>query len=290
MILEVRRLRRLDARRAFTLVELLAALAVFALVSVLLLQIVLFTERALSADTGRLDAAAQARQFFDRLGADLAARPRRADLGGIWFQKNDDPNDGAGINDAIQFYSQTAGYNATRQISLVSYRVGNAPAGSGQLSGAVCLERAAEGTVWTGSQPQVLFLPLSAPTVTSTPTPTPAESNYDVLASGIFRLEFCFLLNTGSFSNTNSTSMSTTTNYSSVTGLVVAVAVLDTRSRRLLSDAQLATLSGLLKDCPSGYAPMPSWNAALNDSAFAPGLPRTVLQNLRCDQRVFCLQ
>ena len=288
MILEARCLRRPGAGRAFTLVELLVALAVFALVSVLLLQIVLFTGRAITADTGRLDAAAQVRQFFDRLGADLAARPRRVDLGGIWFQKNDDPNNHAGVNDAIQFYSQTAGYNAARQLSLVSYRVGNAPAGSGQLSGAVCLERAAEGTVWAGSQPQVLFLPLSAPTVSS--TPTPAETNYDVLASGIFRLEFCLLLNTGSFRNTTIISVNSTVDYSSVTALVVAVAVLDTQSRRLLSDAQLTTVSGLLKDCPAGSTPMPSWNAALDDSAFAPGIPRTVLQNLRCYQRVFCLQ
>ena len=283
----IRGWRRPGTGRAFTLVELLVALAVFALVAVMLFQIVLFTGRAITADNARLDAAAQARQFFDRLGADLAARPRRLDLGGLWFQKNDDPSNHAGVNDAIQFYSQTAGYHATRQLSLVSYRVGSAPAGAGQVSGAVCLERAAEGTVWTGSQPQVVFLPLSAPAVAA--TPTPAASNYDVLSGGIFRLEIGFLLNTGTFNNTPSTSLGTNMHYSGVTGLVVAVAVLDARSRRLLSDAQLTALAGLFKDCPAKADPVSSWNAALKDSAFAPGVPRAVMQNLRCYQRIFCL-
>ncbi len=73
---------RLRGRNAsgFTLVEVLVAAAVMALLFVVLSQVIAMTRQAISLNTGKLDASGQARAVFDRLAKDLSAKPMHPNL------------------------------------------------------------------------------------------------------------------------------------------------------------------------------------------------------------------
>jgi prepilin-type N-terminal cleavage/methylation domain-containing protein len=257
---------RHGSRRAFTLVEMLVAIAVLILLVAMLGQVVELTSRAITLSSRTLEAAGEARVIFDRLGADLAARPKRTDLP-MLFTK-------ATGNDSFEFYSQVGGYNATgqvaRQISLVGYRIQETTTPFFQF------ERGATGMGWLGSgNSSLLFQPQAlAPTSIN-------ESDYDVLADSVFRLEFCYLLNTGALSN------SANSDYSNVVAIVVAVGALDTPNRLLLSNTQIESLSSQLPDVAEGQDPISGWNAAMKQAAFGAGIPAQAIQNVRIFQRFF---
>jgi prepilin-type N-terminal cleavage/methylation domain-containing protein len=265
--------------QGFTLVEMLVAMAVLSILAVLLAQVVALTSQATAAASKHLDATGQARVVFDRLATDLAGRPNRSDLGMLFTKVT--PG-----NDSFQFYTQANGYSGARQVTAVGYRIQQTTAGR-----LYQLERGAAGTDWTGNtNPLVQFLPnvFAAPAV--------SDANYDVLANDVFRLEFCFLLNTGLLSTTsaspyNSAGLQT---YSDVVGLVVGLGVLDGRSRELISSTNpngpLATLCKDLADPPSGQDPASYWSTAMAQPGFGAGLPLPVVQNIRIYQRTFYVQ
>jgi len=265
---------RSSGQQAFTLVELLVALAVLSILVVVLAQVVSLTSQAIDINTRKLDAAGQARLFFDRLGADLAALPIRADLG-VTFTKN--PG-----NDTLQFYTAANGYGATtppvRQISYVSYSIGAPPAPS---TGPNCLIREADGMDWTAIG-SVSFLPVPYPGAASFPNTTSA--NCDVLANGIFRMEFCYLVNTGSragqFVNTPKSG-------EQFSAIVVAVAALDRKSLNILTNAQVTQLAGDFADAQDGSDPLSDWTAAMAVNGFGAGIPRRVIQDIRLFERTF---
>jgi prepilin-type N-terminal cleavage/methylation domain-containing protein len=282
--------KRLNAA-AFTLVELLVAMAVLALLIGIVAQVVLLTSQAIAINSKKLDAAGQARFFFDRLASDLAARPIRTDLGGTVFNK-------VAGNDDFQFYSQVPAYGATtatRQISLVSYRVA---ASTTPSATPIQLQRGVLGTSWTANAANMVYFVPPTPLTGSPAIPNlnsaTYDSDYDILADGAFRMEFCYLLNTGKLVST------ATAPYSNVSGIVVAIAVLDAQSRKLLGDpassagmnAQISAMSNLsntLHDSQDGNDPLSVWTADFT-SSFGSGYPKPAIQNIRFYQRTFYVQ
>jgi hypothetical protein len=120
------------------------------------------------------------------------------------------------------------------------------------------------------------------------PLPAPAQSDYEVLAKGVFRLEFCYLLNAATATSaTTQLSNSAQSDYSNVSAIVVAIAVLDDRSRTLLTDDQVGQLSAALPDNVDGQYPITGWTTALNQTNFAPGIPRRAIQGIHIYQRIF---
>ena len=239
---------------------MLVAVAVFGLLVAMLAQLVGFSSQAITLNATTLDAAGQARLVLDRIGMDLAARPRRADLGAL-FSK-------ATGNDSLTFYSEMTGYTGTRHVALIGYEI--AP---GATTQALELERGATGVDWAATGNPLVF--------TSQPLPTPASGDFEVLAADIFRLEFCYLLNTGVYSNSHSS------NYGNVSALIVGVAALDGRSRGPLSASQIAQLSAALPDTTEGDVPLSDWNATMAQPTFAAGLPLPAVKNVRLYQRCF---
>jgi hypothetical protein len=243
---------------------MLVALVVMALLVGLLAQVTTLTSQAISLNARKLDTAGQARVVFDRLSSDLAARPHRSDLGMLLVK--------AIGNDSFQFYSEVPGYSGARQISAVGYRVQESTFGR-----LYQLERGAIGTDWgptAGPNPFVQFLPASLTAVSN------SDPNYEVLANGVFRLEYCYLLNTGALKNE-----STQSDYSDVKALVVAIGVLDSTSRQLVTTSQLQQLSADLPDCVEGQNPISGWNTALNQSGFGAEIPLKAIQDIRVYQR-----
>lgn len=127
---------------------------------------------------------------------------------------------------------------------------------------------------------------------------TGSDPDYQVLASGIFRFEYCFVLRDGTFSNVPYLSTNTTINgWQDVVALYVAIAVLDDKSRLLVSGApnspNLGPAAAALKDFnlknpaqpdPSiAYPPVTQWEAVINQPNFAAtaNLPLKAVQAIR---------
>jgi prepilin-type N-terminal cleavage/methylation domain-containing protein len=253
----------------FTLIEVLVAMAVLGLLILMIGQMVEWLGQAISSNTKRLDAASQARLVFDRMGMDLNSRPQRSDLG-IAFTKA-----GSSMtSDSIAFYSTVSSYNGARALSLVSYRIQQTI--SGRL---FQLERGTSGTDWTGNNQIFFQTPPTSPSL-------PSEGNYDVLAPGVFRLAYRFLLKTGTLSNSLPNSDMT-----QASAVVVALAILDDKSRLLLGNPakQLQQLAQALTDGSATSEPISAWNATLAQMGglSLPGIPNQAVQRIYVYQRTF---
>jgi prepilin-type N-terminal cleavage/methylation domain-containing protein len=280
---------------AFTLLELLVAIAV--LVALVLFVERLFSSAAVVTTSGnkRLDIEGQTRPLFERIAVDFSQMVKRSDTD--FFGKNTaSPNSAGGSmagNDSIAFYSTVAGYypstGSQSPVSLIAYRV------NAQNK----LERVARGLLWNGVSPThtpVVFLPAtiagswpSATDLTARPTPDP---DTDSIAPYVFRFEYYYLLKNGSLSVTP---WDTSAGHTSVNGLrdvaavSIAIAAIDPKSSLLMSDSQLATLVARLPDFAVSMQPgalLSQWQTAL---AGTTDVPRTAIQSIRVYERYFYL-
>lgn len=142
---------------------------------------------------------------------------------------------------------------------------------------------------------------------------TGSSSDFHVLGPDVFRLEFCFLLKP-QFQSSGTLTPAAYTNdcaacFDSASGhaplygvglndvqaIVVAVAILDANSRKILTTANMATLTAALTDSQSGNlgATPPvlmsqTWKAELSPAQFS-GALQTAVKNVRVYQRTFYL-
>lgn len=246
-------------KTGFSLIELLTATAILSMLSLMIVQIIAMSGGILSETKSRLDAVGQARLVLDRFGMDWDARISRKDLKTLFTKANG--------NDSFSFYSGVNGYDGTRRISLVGYRIQETTAGR-----IFQLERGAGGTDWTGAN-LVRFSP--------NPPPTLSNSDYEVLADAVFRLEFCYLLNTGTLSNTAAADLS------NVAAVVVAVAAIDDRNRQIATDSQLQQISNAFPDSPDGSDPISAWSNSITQLLSIGGVPPRAVQHIRLEQRYF---
>jgi len=255
---------RRQSSLAFSLIEVLVASVVLALLVTVLSQVVSMTSQGIRMNVSRIDEDGQARQVFDRLANDLASSIRRTDLCKLFASP-------AG-NDSIQFYAEVGGYGGTRPVSLICYRIPKL----GEAN-AYRLERGACATDWTSANP-VLFQ-YGFPNTTA--LKAIRDDEYDVLANGVFRMEFCYILDTGIMSK------SCEEDFSDVKGIVLAIGALDGDSRRLLSGEQLDRLVAELPDCDGTVDPLSIWNTAITRAGFGGGLPASIVKKVRLYQRIF---
>ncbi|HET6410280.1 MAG TPA: type II secretion system protein [Chthoniobacteraceae bacterium] len=245
---------------AFTLVELLVAMSILAMLALVVGQIVGLTSESASVNSKRLDGMGQVRVALDWIGSDMAGRLKRTDVGHGCTK--------AIGNDVVGFYSEVDSYSGSRRVAAVGYRIQETDIGRGQP---FQLERGVEGTSWAVNG-GVRFLQAF---------PVIADADYETLADSILRLEFCYLKTDGTLSNSASSDLS------DVSAIVVAFAVLDSTSRKIVSESDLGQLSGGLPDTIEGQDPISGWHAAYADPAFATGVPRPAIQGLRFAQRYF---
>ena len=274
-------------------------------------------------------------QMVKRSDLDLFAKGTAApnSVGGAM-----DGTDGNPRNDRIAFFSAVPGYypptGSQSPVSLVAYRVNSNSASSSYNK----LERLGKGLLWnavSSADKSVVFMPLTIgpsiavplgtwPAAVSTSTSDP-DGNYEVIGPQVFRFEYYYLLK-------GQTDPTTSTTYSSiltgipwdtriasccstaastlcchtapqgmrdVAAIVAAIAVIDPKSRVLVSDAQLATLSSALIDYGASAAPgcpSPNWQApgellrqwrCVLDSTN--GLPKPAISGIRLYERYFYL-
>ncbi len=304
-----------NQRAGFTLVEVLVATAVLALLVVLVAQMVSSATLVTTGSRKRMDADSQARAVFDRIAADVAGMVLRPDVDFI-FSKN--PG-----NDTVFFYSESpgffhgnSGFEEHSPLSLVGYRVN--PDSDPPLS----LERLGKGLAWTGvpsgaegGSAVFLTYPDPGPTPTASPTPFPKstlagnwtdtlgspgehtdgeDDDYHTLSSNVFRFEYCFQLKDGTFSEKPyGPTRTSPEGMTDVSAIVVAIAILDDTSRQLGSPTD--QMVGALEDFSGVNLPAESqlmaarWHATVQSPGFAAasGLPEAAASAVRVYQRHF---
>ena len=322
---------RTSKTSAFTLVEVMVAIAILAILVALIGEIFSAATTSTNLGTKHLSADSQARLVFDRMGDDFANMVKRKDVDSYFLKQ---PG-----NDTMFFFSQAPGYSDSGAVnpsttSLVGYRISPITATNPtpqlqRLGKQLDCDGIASGTV-PGSM--VFLNPAAAATFLNTlystivinwPTTvsaTSTDADYHVLGDGVFRLEFSFLENTeivapttGAITVTspyvdppNPTAGSTPAlgtyplqftpvggGITTVTGIVVTIAILDTASRKIAPDPTLANLITALADTPNTpplLATTPSnWNTTIEAPGFAQlaSLPVTTAGQVRTYQRTF---
>jgi len=215
------------ANRAFTLVEMLVSIAVLVMLILLILE--LFNSATATASLSRkhIDSDEEARVVLDRMGADLARMVRRSDVNYI-FCKNTAAGS-SGSNDAMFFYSEGPGYISTNgtststgsagAMSLVGFRINSS---NTFYPGIPVMERLGENLSWGGPPDTndatmpggMVFLTnpiVAASTLAGNWTYTLGQppynlgnslrdtSHFQLLSDMVFRMEFCFLVKSGTY-------------------------------------------------------------------------------------------
>jgi hypothetical protein len=125
---------------------------------------------------------------------------------------------------------------------------------------------------------------------------TTADSDYETAGPQIFRFEYYYLLSSSpSVGTANQLSAGTWSNVNSfvikdAAAIAVAIAVIEPKSKVLLSNDQVAALAGTLPDFTTGSAPgllLKQWQDALDANTL--GLPRPAISGIRLYERYFYL-
>ena len=286
-----------QTRTAFTLIEVLVATAVLALLVLLIANILQSGSVVISGSRKHLGADAEAREVFSQFGMDLARRPRHADLDVLLSSSNN----------ALFFYSEAPGFQSTsdtrqfNKLSLVGYRVNQDTQ----------LERLGKGLTWdtppfltyADQPPTTNSTPLAASTifgvwgttVGSAPAHTDGvDASYHLFARSVFRLFYCFQKTDGSLALAP-TFDPARGKFAETSALILTLAVLDETSRKTLGDiSKLATAlpTPTQADLSAGRLPAEVWQSAVDNSAqFASdaGIPATAAARVRIYQRSFPL-
>lgn len=238
----------------FTVIELLVATAVLALMVVFIAEIISMAGRTVARTEKRQGAESDSRLSLDRLGADLSAGIFRPD---VPIEAVKTPG-----NDTLHFYSGVEGYGGSRRVSAVSYRIGT-------NANLLELERGAVAAGWTNAG--VAF---------QGSFPTIANSDHEVLAESILRLELAFLKSDGSL-QTNAAA-----NLEDVRSVVVAVAAVDPRTRGVISTSDLEKIADALPDAVNNKTPIETWEASGARNGIS-GVSPQATQGLRFYQRYY---
>jgi Tfp pilus assembly protein PilV len=267
----------------FTLAELLVSVGVLVVLVLFFGQVLKSTATITTRGHKQMDADSQARQLLDRMAVDFAQMIKRSDVSYYWKGGTGGTQTG---NDQMAFYSAVPGYYSTTTsttqspISLIGYRVNANKA-----------ERLGKGLLWNGvssaEAPLVFWQAIAAPT-----DPDYSASG-EIIGPQIFRFEYCYLGTDGTLSITPP----------SVTGMaaiIVDIAVIDPKSKVLLTDAKIASFNtsgavNFLSDYAANMLPgqlRNQWQNTVNNArdpiTNAP-LPPSALSGIRLYERYFYL-
>ncbi len=271
----MKRRSQVSTQGAFSILEILVAMAITLLMAVMVVSLVDGTVQVTSQSQQRISAEAGARQALDRMSADFSRAIVRSDLP-FRIGKNNG-------NDSITFFAQADGYTAGRGISMIGYRVTNNS-----------LQRGAQSTQWTSNE--ITFTTLSN-ALADPGYLAIDESNFETISTEVFRLEFAFLMGNGTVTNavgTNSGSRyvaslapsEQASPQDTLRAVIVGMATLDARARKLLpSTNAMEEMAGLFPDASSTNEVLTGWEGILSD----PDLPQSARQSLRINQRTIMI-
>lgn len=294
----------------FTLLEVMVSVSVLILLVVLVSKMTEGVSRTISENNKHMDADAQARLIFDRMANDFSAIILRDDVDCAFIKQT--PG-----NDSLFFFSESpASFDPTAQacvkssVALVGYKIDSK----------LRLERLGMGLSWDGGpnesvQPtipgsmvhltypslplgtvsavqQASLTPTSASTITGNWPVTVASdaatnTNYQVIGDQVYRMEISFLLTNGILSNNPfiTDPGNSRFNFHEVSAIVVALAILDTNSRKVVLNT--GQMVNALRDSVEGTSALESWNNSNYLSASS--IPNSAVSQIRFYQRYFYL-
>jgi len=219
---------------AFSLIEILLAVAVLTIITLLVAQLTNSARAVVRVGAKRIDTDTQARSVLDHIGVDIAKMIKRTDLdyyikqpagynghsqGHGWGNKLKPGQQG---NDQFAVFSAVPGYYPSGSapvqqqspISLIAYRVNQAPNSAAYLQ----LERMAKGLLWNGVSNAtsanavypMIFLPNTISGISSWSASVNNDGSgqsidpngdYEVIGPQVFRLEYWYLLNNGTLTD-----------------------------------------------------------------------------------------
>jgi prepilin-type N-terminal cleavage/methylation domain-containing protein len=290
-----------ESVRGFTLTELLVTMGVLVVLVLLLTQLLNSAATTMTLGNKRMDADSQARQLLDRMAIDFDQMLKRTDVS--YYVKttgNAQPgNDQIAFFGAVPGYYSQAGYNSNA--SLVAYRV-NADSTSASYNK---LERMGKGFplngAYTTAPIPLLFRDGTTNTTIQGTWPaagssTTTDPDYETAGPQVFRFEYYYLLSNsptvGTANQLTAGTWSSTDTFlvKDVAAIVVAIAVIEPKSKVLLSNDQVAALAGTLPDFTTDWVPgqlLTQWQNALNANTL--GLPRQAISGIRLYERYFYL-
>jgi prepilin-type N-terminal cleavage/methylation domain-containing protein len=306
-------MRRRTGTYAFTLVEMLVAIAVLATLILLITRLVDSAATITTLAHKRMDTEEHARPLLDRMAVDFAQMVKRLDVS-FYLKAGGSSNamsgGGAGVNDQLAFFTSVPGYypsslSYNSAVSLTAYRI-NADPNSAAYNK---LERMGKGLALNAAyatQIPILFLDSATSPTTTIDNTWPAatrpypdasystDSDYEIAGPQVFRLEYYCLYNApdGGTALVDYPSTWTSVDHiaiNDVAAIVVAIAVIDSKSKVLLSNSQLSALAGRLVDYSSGWAPgelLSRWQTTLDGVT---DMPRPAISGVRLYERYFYL-
>jgi prepilin-type N-terminal cleavage/methylation domain-containing protein len=304
----------------FTLVEILVAMAVLALLVALLGQLFINVTAASSISSNHMESDARVRLLFERMAADFSHIVKRADVdcfikapsytefsspsGTITSTTN--PPSGA-FNDQLAFFSEVAGYSditgvQQNSVSLVAYRVNN-------TGTAPCIERLGKALAWSGGASGIFPVPFLAGTgngtqiatiwpqaaltpATSSNTDPAYDADFETIVPNAFRFEY-YELHNGTLSATpwtGATGHTTLNGFVDVAAIGVVVAVTDHKSTPLVSTTSLENLAKQLPTfTASGVTTVGGLQQYWQNTVTASSLPSAVKDGIRVYEQLFSI-
>jgi len=263
-------------RGAFSLVEVLVAMAIFLFMAVMVASITGGVSQIAGQSQRRMSVDGGVRQSLSRISADFSRAIIRNDLPFRIEKKSG--------NDALMFFAAAEGYSAGRGITMLGYQVTNAS-----------LQRGAETTAWTSNGTSALSFTSVTNAAASNSYLLIDSSNYEILEPDIFRMEVAFLMGDGSIKSTVGTNAGSTTYIASfastprtdssdvIRAVIVTVAAVDSRARSLMTSSEYSQLANNFSDATPGSDPLTAWKGYLTNSALV--LSQPVREGIRIYQR-----
>lgn len=286
--------------RGFTLVEVLVAILILALLCLILGSLTSNMQRILRYSLRRMDSDEMAQLALARLSTDIQGMFPRRDIP-FSVSTGTSPGPFLGIITAVPTAATSVPGN--RMIAAVYYRVANdQDSGAIFRTGHLTLQRAAK-TI-TNTQAGFLGVDTTNTPVLFSGLPAalqPASSDYDVLADGVIAVNVSLQRTSDGHvvaapaTATNSTVLADgDPDISKISALVVTLLVLDRQSFALLNPAQVTTIASKFpppqeSDLLSGKLAAEEWTTIADDSTQFPGLPPPAVQSLRIYQRIIPL-
>ncbi|NDG69969.1 MAG: prepilin-type N-terminal cleavage/methylation domain-containing protein [Proteobacteria bacterium] len=263
-------------RGAFSLVEVLVAMAIFLFMAVMVASITGGVSRIAGQSQRRMGVDGGVRQSLSRISADFSRAIIRSDLPFRIEKKSG--------NDGLMFPAAAEGYSAGRGITMLGYQVANAT-----------LQRGAEATTWTANGATALSFTSVTNALSSNSYLSIDSSNYEILEPDIFRMEVAFLMGDGSIKSSVGTNAGGTTYIASfastprtessnaIRAVIVTVAAVDSRARALMTPSEYSQLADKFSDATPGSDPLTAWKGYLTNSPVV--LPQPVREGIRIYQR-----
>ena len=269
-------------QHGFTLAELLVSVAILTLLVLLVSRLFSSVASVTANSSKHIDCHLQARQLFDRMETDFAQMVKRRDVG-YYMKSNVDTETG---NDRIAFFSQVPGYypsaNFWSPTSLVAYRV-NSDSSSLSFNK---MQRMGKGLLWNGASvthiPFIFGLTVIADNWPSAIDSSSLDPDYETIGPQTFRFEYLYFLKDGTLSVIPGAA-----GMQDVAAICVCLALVDPKSKVLLSNSQLSTLAGRMEDFSISMRPgdlLLQWQTALDNTT---DLPRAGISAIRLYQHSF---